>query len=60
MVRLPVPHLQRRSRRRLRSTMLTTPSRSMSWRMCTKPDQFNSGAPWCSRATIRGFEYCEG
>ena len=46
-----------RSSRCARSTR--TPAsctrRSMSWRISTKPEQFSSGAPWCSSTTTRGF-----
>ena len=31
----------------------------MSWRINTKPEQFSSGAPWCSWTTTGGFVYCE-
>ena len=50
---LPVP-LQRCSTR-TPVIARATPSRSISWRTSTKPEQFSSGAPWCSSTTTRGF-----
>ena len=33
------------------ASIALAPSRSISWRTSTKPEQFSSGAPWCSWTT---------